>query len=135
MIKLKIELTQNYILENELRFNSQAKINSFYEKYIYYSQNINSSMNIIYQMGSNLNASPVNLWKEESELMNYFIISDEDFENIEVGKLSNEVKFVQKLINKQQTIIDSKKDIISTKIIIIRFSTFKDYIESRNKIN
>lgn len=131
MSKLKIELTQNYILENELKFNSLAKINSFYEKYIYYSQNINSSMNIIYQIGSNLNASPVNLWKEESELMNYFIISEEDFENIEVGKISDEVKFVQKLINKQQTIIDSKENKISTKILILRYSTFKNYVENR----
>lgn len=131
MSKSKIEITQDYILENELKFKSNFKINSFYEKYIYYSQNINTPMNAVYQMGSNLNASPVNLWKEESELMNYFIISDEDFENIEVGKLSNEVKFVQKLINKQQTIIDSKENKISTKIIILRYTTFKNYIENR----
>lgn len=131
MSKLKIEITQDYILENELKFQSNSKVNSFYEKYIYYSQNIYTPMNAVYQMGSDLNGSPVNHWKEESELMNYFIISDEDFENIEVGKLSNEVKFVQKLINKQQTIIDSKENKISTKIIILRYTTFKNYIENR----
>lgn len=135
MSKSKIEITQDYILENELKFKSNFKINSFYEKYIYYSQNINTPMNAVYQMGSDLNGSPVNHWKEESELMNYFIISDHDFESLNNKVLSDEVKFVEKLINKQQTIIDSKKDIISTKIIIIRFSTFKDYIENRNKIN
>lgn len=131
MSKLKIEINQNYILKNEVTFNELSKVNSFYEKYIYYSQNISPYMNHIYQMGSNLNGSPVNLWKEESELMNYFIISDEDFINVENGILSNEVKYVQKLINKQQTIIDSKLDKISTKILILRFSTFENYITNR----
>ncbi|WP_313373776.1 hypothetical protein [Chishuiella sp.] len=129
MSKIKIEINQDFVLNSESMI--EFKVNTFYEKYLYYSENISPFMNSIYQLGSNLNGTPVNNWKEESLLMNFFIISDQDFDDLLTGSKSENVLFVEKLMNKQQTIIDSKENKISSKINVLRFSIFQKYLENR----
>ena len=124
----KLKLTNSFI--DSLSIDLDNKLNPFYGKYLYYSTNISNFMNNIYQLGGNLNGTVVNLWKEESILTDFFIISDTDYKNIEKDIYSDEVLFIENLINKQQTIGDTKESKITTKIKIIKFSVFENFYQS-----
>lgn len=124
----KLKLTNSFI--DSLSIDLDNKLNPFYGKYLYYSTNISNFMNNIYQLGGNLNGTVVNLWKEESILTDFFIISDTDYKNIEKDIYSDEVLFIENLINKQQTIVDTKESKITTKIKIIKFSVFENFYQS-----
>lgn len=124
----KLKLTNSFI--DSLSIDLDNKLNPFYGKYLYYSTNISNFMNNIYQLGGNLNGTVVNLWKEESILTDFFIISDTDYKNIEKNIYSNEVLFIENLINKQQTIVDTKESKITTKIKIIKFSVFENFCQN-----
>lgn len=124
----KLKLTNSFI--DSLSIDLDNKLNPFYGKYLYYSTNISNFMNNIYQLGGNLNGTVVNLWKEESILTDFFIISDTDYKNIEKDIYSDEVLFIENLINKQQTIVDTKESKITTKIKIIKFSVFENFCQN-----
>ena len=124
----KLKLTNSFI--DSLSIDLDNKLNPFYGKYLYYSTNISNFMNNIYQLGGNLNGTVVNLWKEESILTDFFIISDTDYKNIEKDIYSDEVLFIENLINKQQTIVDTKESKITTKIKIIKFSVFENFYQN-----
>ncbi|WP_291070512.1 BRCT domain-containing protein, partial [Empedobacter sp. UBA5039] len=130
--KFDFKFTEKIVDCYDEYFKKTKTISTLYGKYIYYSQNISPLMNNVYQIGGNINATVVNHWKDESLLTDYFVISDKDYKNIGNNIYSKEVLFIEDLIKKQQTLIDTKKEIISSKIMVIKYHTFKKYAENRN---
>ncbi|WP_322970346.1 exonuclease domain-containing protein [Faecalibacter sp. LW9] len=131
----QFRLTKKIVDVYDDYFIQTAKVNSFYGKYIYYSQNFKQPHNSIYQLGGNLNGTVVNHWSDESQLTNFFIISDADYASLESGELSQEVIFIQELIKKQQSIKDFQTQIISSNLKIVKFKTFENYLQNRTKLN
>lgn len=124
-MKKKLQLTQIAINRYADFFNEQRYVNFFSQKNVYLSNNF--SFPNIRQMIGDLGGVPVNVWKEESMQTDIFLISTEDFEDLK----SNEVQFINKLINKKQTILDTKKSYLSSNIFIVKESDFIPYVNDR----
>lgn len=82
-------------------------------------------------MFGDLGGAPVNGWPDEKMLTDIFIISDEDYNSLKSGEVSEDVAYIQKLINNQQTLFDQDNSLLSSKIKIVKFSTFNKYSEER----
>jgi len=129
--KTLLRFNENVIDQYDSHFQRNLKVNTFYEKRVYVSKNISKNINSIYQMFGDLGGFPMNEWSDEKKLSDIFIINDDDYNLLKVGRISEDVAYIQKLINKQQTFVDQDEFKLTSKIQIVKFSTFKKYCEER----
>lgn len=129
--KTPLRFNEKVIDKYDSHFRNGLEVNTFYDKRVYVSKNIASNINPIYQMFGDLGGAPVNGWPDEKMLTDIFIISDEDYNSLKSGEVSEDVAYIQKLINNQQTLFDQDNSLLSSKIKIVKFSTFNKYSEER----
>lgn len=129
--KILLRLNENVIDMYDLHFQRNLKTNTFYEKRIFVSRNISENINPVYQMFGDLGGFPMNEWEDEKKLTDIFIISETDYNFLKLGQISEDVAYIQKLINNQQTFVDQDEFRLTSKLQIVRFSTFKKYCEDR----
>lgn len=134
-MKNKLKFNLQTIDKYDRNFQNTLKINTFYEKNVYVSRNIMEPIHIVYQMFGDLGAQPMNEWPTEKKLTNIFIISEKDYEDLNGRNLSDDVAYIEMLINSQQTIVDRKENKLTSKIKIVKFSTFKEYCADRKSGN
>lgn len=134
-MKNKLKFNLQTIDKYDRNFQNTLKINTFYDKNVYVSRNIMEPIHIVYQMFGDLGAQPMNEWPTEKKLTDIFIISQKDYEDLNGRNLSNEVAYIENLINKQQTIVDRKENKLTSKIKIVLFTTFKEYYTDRRSGN
>lgn len=130
--KINLRLTKDFVNLCVDYFEEEYFVNFFSNRYVYFSQNFEDNIYKLYQMVGDLGAVAVNSWKEESIQTTVFIISDIDYENIETKK-SKEVKYIENLINKKQTIKDVKQNIMSSDVLILPLSKVVNYCNLRNE--
>lgn len=134
MAKLKtlLQFNENIIDMYDLHFQRSLKMNTFYEKRVFVSKNISDNINRVYQMFGDLGGFTMNEWDDEKKLTDIFIISEIDYNFLKLGRISEDVAYIQKLINQQQTFVDLDECKLTSKIKIVKFSTFKKYCDHRN---
>lgn len=133
--KNHLKLTSNIIDQYDENFKKNLKINTFYGKNVYVSQNIHPRIRRVYQMFGDLGGTSMNGWPDDKKFTHIFIISEKDYEDLNDRNLSDDVAYIEKLINSQQTIVDRKENKLTSKIKIVKFSTFKEYCAKRKSGN
>lgn len=129
--KNHLKLTSNIIDQYDENFKKNLKINTFYGKNVYVSQNIHPRIRRVYQMFGDLGGTSMNGWPDDKKFTHIFIISEKDYNGLKNGELSEDVLFIESLINKQQTKKANKEGTLSSKIKIVKFESFKKYCEVR----
>lgn len=134
MNNIKTKLTSSIVDQYDNYFIDNCKVDSFYGKNVYSSLNINTPMYSVFEKYGCLNGTIVNFWEDEKLLTDIFIIGDVDYNNLTNNIRSEEVLFIENLINDQQTLLDTKLNKISSKIMIVKYSTFLNFYSKRRDL-
>lgn len=117
----KIELNENSINEYSKLFIEQSKSNQFYNKNVFFTENLCGSKYNYFQVIGNLGGIPTQT--EFTGETDFFIISDFDFEELKKGNIANSLINLEKNYN--------NKGKRHTKLKILTESVFIKHIYQR----